>query len=156
MLQRRDAFKQKPVNHSRTMHKSVIHAAVAITLLASVAADAQSSLPKGDRRVEGAYESRALHARVILLDYDKGIAAVSVAVTSNGCTGSVVGLAEMTDNKLVISPYEKLEGGEACQVILVDGSKSWKKVTATDNGKCNAYHGASCTWAGQSAKKVEK
>jgi len=103
--------------------------------------------------MEGGYEGDFMSVRVILMDPGKGVAAASVDVGMNGCGAVVSGLGEMTARKLVISPYEKLEGGDACRVTL-EFDKSWKKVAASDNGQCTAYHGVSCSWQGQSAKKV--
>ncbi len=102
-------------------------------------------------RAEGAYSSHTVSARVILLDSEKGIAAASVGVVSGACSGSVAGLGEVRGRILTISPYTKVEGGEACEVELAFDA-TWKHVRIKGR-ECQAYSGAACAFEGQMATK---
>ena len=105
-------------------------------------------------RAEGDFASRNVFLRTLVLDSEKGVVAVSSAVTLGACSGEITGIGEMKAKSLRIKPYEKLEDGEDC-VLQIDFSNDWQ--SAKLSGKnCSAYHGASCGWEGQEVKRKKK
>jgi hypothetical protein len=103
------------------------------------------------RQIEGAYASPALEVRVILLDGERGVAAASVEVVSGSCSGSISGIGDVHGRTLTITPYEKVSGGESCQLDL-EFDTAWKQVKATGR-QCQVFSGAACGFEGQSARK---
>ncbi|MDB5913061.1 MAG: hypothetical protein JWP22_1736 [Ramlibacter sp.] len=100
---------------------------------------------------EGTYSSREADVRVVLLDSEKGVAAASVAVALGGCSGTVAGIGQIRARILAITPYAKVPGGESCRVELAFDA-AWKRVKIIAH-ECQAYHGASCGFEGQTATR---
>lgn len=102
--------------------------------------------------MEGAYSSDTTHLQVIVLDSDRGIAAAKASVSQGNCSGTLSGLGEIKGRRLTIEPYVKSEEPERCRLIVEFDSK-WKDATLTENEYCKSFHGASCSWEGQSVTK---
>jgi hypothetical protein len=122
------------------------------TLIALLAISAYATSNAQFVQSEGTFESKQLAVHVVLLDEENGVAAASVAVAQGACSGSVTGIGKIASKKLTFTPYVKLPQGDAC-TVTVEFDKQWRNVKVTDNDACAPYHGASCSWAGQSAKK---
>lgn len=102
--------------------------------------------------VEGTYSSDTTHLQVIVLDSERGIVAAKASVSHGHCSGTLAGLGEVKGRRLTIEPYVKLEEPERCHLIVEFDSK-WRNATLTENSYCAAFHGASCSWEGQSVRK---
>jgi hypothetical protein len=103
-------------------------------------------------RAEGTFQAKGLVVQVVLLDPDKGVAAVGTNVSQGACSGSVSGIGHfVSTQKLVFEPYVKEERWGACKVS-VEFDRNWRTAKVTEEG-CTAYHGASCGWEGQVATK---
>jgi hypothetical protein len=100
---------------------------------------------------EGTYSSREADVRVVLLDSERGVAAASVAVALGPCSGTVAGIGQIRARILTITPHSKIPGGESCQVELAFDA-AWKRVKIIGH-ECQAYHGASCGFEGQTVTK---
>lgn len=103
-------------------------------------------------RAEGEFQSEQALVRLLLLDAEKGVVAASVSVAVAPCSGAVTGIGNVKDRKIEFGPYESLQGGEKCRVALQFDGK-WASLKISDNGQCNKFHGASCTWDGEVVKR---
>jgi hypothetical protein len=121
--------------------------AAAGLLLAAAPAQAQFA------RAEGDYRSAQLQVRLVLLDREVGTAAASATLTQGACSASLAGIGQIRKRTLELTPYVKQPGGDSCRLVLAF-DEGWRRVSATAQGDCSAYGGASCEWAGQSATKA--
>ncbi|CAN7717256.1 hypothetical protein [Duganella sp. LjRoot269] len=101
---------------------------------------------------DGAYVSNDVHLQVIVLETDKGTVAASTSVTRGACAGEIAGLGKITEKKMVFSPYAKEPGGEAC-LVTVEFDAKFQRGRIFANESCTIYHGASCSWEGQTISK---
>ena len=123
---------------------------VAAASLISVCIPAQAQF----RQVDGTYMSSAIEVRVILLDGDRGVAAASAMVVSEGCSGAIAGVGHFHGRTLTVTPYEKVVGGESCRLDL-QFDAAWKSVRATSE-HCAVFSGPACGFEGQSAEKRDE
>ncbi|MFS2023472.1 hypothetical protein [Massilia sp. CT11-137] len=101
---------------------------------------------------EGDFSSKTTELKTIVLDGEKGVVAASATVTQGSCSGTISGIGTMNDTTLVIKPYVKAEGGEQC-VLQAKFDANWERVKITEGKGCAAYHGAACSWEGQTVKR---
>lgn len=106
-------------------------------------------------RSEGVFVGPQLTVRTVLLDAGKGVAAASVTVAVNSCSGSIAGVGTIANRQLTLSSYEKTPGGDSCKVSITF-DKDWKKVQVIDNGQCMVFHGAACSWDQQTATRLKE
>jgi hypothetical protein len=66
--------------------------------------------------------------RIIVLDNEKGIVAVSANTGLDGCSGTISGVGSYIGNTLKFGSYTKEEGTENCiiNVTFKDGKKAIK------------------------------
>lgn len=103
-------------------------------------------------RVEGAFASKSVELKTLILDPEKGVVAASTTVTEGACSGSIAGIGKMNGKTLLIEPYVKAEGGEQC-VLQVSFDPKWSRAKVTEGKGCVPYHGAACSWEGQELKR---
>jgi len=121
-------------------------------LLATAASLVCSAAAAQSIQAEGTFQSKQLEVRVVLLDPEKGVAAVGTSLSQGECSGSVSGIGRfVSEQKLVFEPYVKEAETSSCKVT-VEFNRAWNKVKVTSAG-CSSYHGASCSWEGQTATK---
>ncbi len=121
-------------------------------LLAMAAALGCSGAAAQSIQAEGTFQSKQLEVRVVLLDPEKGVAAVGTSLSKGECSGSVSGIGHfVSEQKLIFEPYVKEAEASSCKVT-VEFNRQWNKVKVTAEG-CSSYHGASCAWEGQTATK---
>ena len=130
------------------MTRFLVSAAATTLIYACMPAQAQF------RQVDGTYVSSAIEVRVILLDGDRGVAAASALVASEGCSGAIAGVGHFHGRTLTVTPYEKVVGGESCRLHL-QFDPAWKSVRATGE-QCAVFSGAACGFEGQSAEKRDE
>ncbi|HEY8880105.1 MAG TPA: hypothetical protein VIN03_21215 [Roseateles sp.] len=106
-------------------------------------------------RSEGVFVSPQLTVRTVLLDRSQGVAAASITVAMDGCSGSIAGMGSLANRQLSFSSYEKTPGGAFCKVSITF-DREWKKVQVSDNGQCTAFHGAACSWDQQTATRLKE
>lgn len=115
-----------------------------------------SSNANATYEIEGDYSGHGegdLSMRIIVLDNEKGIVAVSASTGTGGCSGTIAGVGNYIGNTLKFGNYTKEEGAENCMVNVTfkDGKKG-KKVGEISEENCSYFHGAACAFDGNILK----